>query len=185
MISQPTFKINSTFGWITSVSSNSPSNRLSISEAKEGVQPGDLGLGPKHCQMVWKAAAFYPRYSGCSSGDPWRMHSLYFWNSCTCETGSHCQSEAGTQLPPWAASDPSGLDQPSPPTTSQRSGGVDIVRLISCWVTGTHDKPWVLLGPGVEQHALEGDQALPIGGGIPDRLKHQAGGTATSRTSAT
>ena len=56
MISQPTFKINSTFGWITSVSSNSPSNRLSISEAKEGVQPGDLGLGPKHCQMVWKAA---------------------------------------------------------------------------------------------------------------------------------
>jgi hypothetical protein len=42
------------------VSSNSPSNHLSISEAKEGVQPGDLGFGPKHCQMVWKAAAFFP-----------------------------------------------------------------------------------------------------------------------------
>ena len=71
---------------------------LYISEAKEGVQPGDLGFGPKHCQMMWKAAASFPPIllwiskmleNGCSSGDPWRMHSQFFWNSSACETGIH------------------------------------------------------------------------------------------------
>ena len=122
--------------------------------------------------------------------------------------GVTTKSEAGTLQHPWAASDPSGLDLLSPPTTSQRWLGVDdggkdsqmfsihwrelwamknfrnsLVEgvegwrleypghnLVSRWKLPLRRHfliaPFATLRPdlaGMEQHALEGDQALPTG----------------------